>query len=69
MRSDTQGDHLVKVVTFADDMQADQFESYWKQRRRWLGLLNLRTCAQSRHNPLKSFIRTLATSRDLTCDT
>ena len=38
VRSDTQGDHLVKVVTFADDIQADQFQSYWKQRRRWLGL-------------------------------
>jgi hypothetical protein len=38
IRSDTQGDHLVKVVTFADDIQADQFQSYWTQRRRWLGL-------------------------------
>lgn len=32
------GVHLTKVVTFADEMQADQFKSYWTQRRRWLGL-------------------------------
>lgn len=38
IRSDTQGSDLVKVVTFADDIQADQFNSYWTQRRRWLGL-------------------------------
>ncbi len=38
MRSDTQGDSIVKVVTFEDDAQADQFRSYWTQRRRWLGL-------------------------------
>ncbi len=38
MRSDTQGDTIVKVVTFEDDAQADQFQSYWTQRRRWLGL-------------------------------
>ena len=38
IRSDTHGDHLVKVVTFEDDLQADQFKSYWSQRRRWLGL-------------------------------
>ncbi|MGZ3298680.1 MAG: hypothetical protein ACXU8U_03520 [Asticcacaulis sp.] len=38
LRSDTQGDHLVKVVTFANDIQATEFQSYWTQRRRWLGL-------------------------------
>ena len=38
VRSDSNGDHLVKVVTFADDDQADQFKSYWTQRRKWLGL-------------------------------
>jgi hypothetical protein len=38
IRSDTQGDHLVKVVTFEDAIQADQFKSYWSQRRKWLGL-------------------------------
>lgn len=38
VRSDTQGDNQIKVVTFEDDVQADQFRSYWTQRRRWLGL-------------------------------
>ena len=38
VRSDTHGDHLVKVVTFEDASQADEFKSYWTQRRRWLGL-------------------------------
>lgn len=38
VRSDTSGDHQVKVVTFADESQADKFKSYWSQRRRWLGL-------------------------------
>ncbi len=38
VRSDPNGDHLIKVVTFEDDAQADQFKSYWTQRRRWLGL-------------------------------
>jgi hypothetical protein len=38
MRSDTSGDHMVKVVTFEDQGLADQFQSYWSQRRRWLGL-------------------------------
>lgn len=38
VRSSPNGDHLVKVVTFEDAFQADQFKSYWSQRRRWLGL-------------------------------
>ena len=38
VHSDAKGDHLIKVVTFADDMQADRFKSYWTQRRKWLGL-------------------------------
>jgi hypothetical protein len=38
VRSDHNGDHPVKVVTFEDAFQADQFQSYWSQRRRWLGL-------------------------------
>ncbi|HWU48368.1 MAG: hypothetical protein ACTHLA_01955 [Asticcacaulis sp.] len=38
VRSDPAGDHQVKVVTFADAFQADQFKTYWTQRRRWLGL-------------------------------
>ena len=38
VRSDPTGDHQVKVVTFGDEAQADQFKSYWTQRRRWLGL-------------------------------
>ena len=38
VRSDSVGDHLVKIVTFADDIQADSFKSYWTQRRKWLGL-------------------------------
>lgn len=38
VRSDTKGLDQVKVVTFEDDIQADQFQSYWTQRRKWLGL-------------------------------
>jgi hypothetical protein len=38
VRSDPNGDHQVKVVTFEDACQADQFKTYWTQRRRWLGL-------------------------------
>jgi hypothetical protein len=38
LRSDPMGDHQVKVVTFEDKDQADQFQSYWSQRRKWLGL-------------------------------
>ena len=38
LRSDPAGDHDVKVVTFEDELQADQFQSYWSQRRKWLGL-------------------------------
>ncbi|EGF91924.1 hypothetical protein ABI_03560 [Asticcacaulis biprosthecium C19] len=38
VRSDPTGEHLTKVVTFEDEMQADQFKTYWTQRRRWLGL-------------------------------
>ncbi|ESQ75758.1 hypothetical protein [Asticcacaulis sp. AC402] len=38
VRSDPAGDHLTKVVTFEDELQADQFKTYWTQRRRWLGL-------------------------------
>ena len=38
VRSDTQGANQIKVVTFEDEAQADQFRSYWTQRRRWLGL-------------------------------
>jgi len=38
LRSDLAGDHQVKVVTFEDKDQADQFQSYWSQRRKWLGL-------------------------------
>lgn len=38
VRSDPAGDHQVKVVTFQDAFQADQFKTYWTQRRRWLGL-------------------------------
>jgi len=38
VRSDTSGDHQVKVVTFESETQADKFKSYWTQRRRWLGL-------------------------------
>ncbi len=38
VHSDPNADHLVKVVTFEDQGQADQFKSYWTQRRRWLGL-------------------------------
>ncbi|CAM3319942.1 hypothetical protein [Asticcacaulis taihuensis] len=38
VRSDPAGDHQIKVVTFEDKDQADQFQSYWSQRRKWLGL-------------------------------
>lgn len=38
IHSDTHGDQMVKVVKFEDQSMADQFESYWSQRRRWLGL-------------------------------
>ncbi len=38
VRADTHGANQVKVVTFEDDAQADQFRTYWTQRRRWLGL-------------------------------
>lgn len=38
LRSDPMGDHQIKVVTFEDKDQADQFQSYWSQRRKWLGL-------------------------------
>ena len=38
VRADTHGASQVKVVTFEDDAQADQFRTYWTQRRRWLGL-------------------------------
>lgn len=38
MHADTQGDPLIKVVTFEDQGLAEQFQSYWSQRRRWLGL-------------------------------
>jgi hypothetical protein len=38
VRSEPGGDHLTRVVTFEDEIQADQFKSYWSQRRRWLGL-------------------------------
>lgn len=38
LRSNPTGDHQVKVVTFEDKDQADQFQSYWSQRRKWLGL-------------------------------
>jgi len=37
IHSDT-SDTGVKVVQFGDQRLADQFESYWQQRRRWLGL-------------------------------
>ena len=38
IHSDPAGDHQVKVITFEDAGLADQFETYWTQRRRWLGL-------------------------------
>ncbi|MDI7775687.1 hypothetical protein [Asticcacaulis sp. EMRT-3] len=38
VHSDPNGGQQTKVVTFEDAMQADQFQSYWSQRRRWLGL-------------------------------
>jgi hypothetical protein len=38
MRTEPMGHHEVKVVTFAEIGQADQFQTYWSQRRRWLGL-------------------------------
>lgn len=38
IRSDVQGTNMVRVITFGDEMQADQFTSYWTQRRKWLGL-------------------------------
>ena len=38
VRADTHGLSQVKVVTFNDHVQADQFQTYWTQRRRWLGL-------------------------------
>ncbi|ESQ90421.1 hypothetical protein [Asticcacaulis benevestitus] len=38
VRSDPMGDHQIKVVTFEDASQADRFQSYWSQRRKWLGL-------------------------------
>ncbi|MFT3998354.1 MAG: hypothetical protein QM667_13190 [Asticcacaulis sp.] len=38
IHSDTNDVGMVKVVQFGDQRLADQFESYWMQRRRWLGL-------------------------------
>ena len=38
VRSDHSAGNQVKVVTFEDADQADQFQSYWSQRRKWLGL-------------------------------
>jgi len=38
LRSDPTGDHQIKVVTFEDKDQADQFQSYWSKRLKWLGL-------------------------------
>ncbi len=38
IRSDMHGTDMVRVVTFGDEMQADQFSSYWSKRRKWLGL-------------------------------
>lgn len=38
VRADTRGADQVKVVTFENDIQADRFQSYWTQRRKWLGL-------------------------------
>ncbi|MDC7685299.1 hypothetical protein PQU92_18600 [Asticcacaulis sp. BYS171W] len=38
IHSDTQGAQMVKVVNFEDERLADQFQSYWSQRRKWLGL-------------------------------
>ncbi|MGA9658029.1 MAG: hypothetical protein WBQ60_02885 [Asticcacaulis sp.] len=38
VHSDPTGDHQTKVVTFQDAQQADDFKSYWTQRRKWLGL-------------------------------
>ena len=38
VRSDHSAGNQVKVVTFEDADQADQFQSYWSQRREWLGL-------------------------------
>lgn len=38
IHSDTNETGMVKVVNFADQSLANQFESYWQQRRRWLGL-------------------------------
>ncbi|ADU11902.1 hypothetical protein [Asticcacaulis excentricus] len=38
IHSDTKETGMVKVVNFADQGLADQFETYWQQRRRWLGL-------------------------------
>ncbi len=38
VRADTHGANQVKVVTFEDHRQADQFRIYWTRRRAWLGL-------------------------------
>lgn len=38
LRSDTRQDREVKVVTFTNAAQAEEFQAYWTQRRRWLGL-------------------------------
>jgi hypothetical protein len=38
VRADTRGAEQIKVVTFENDIQADRFQSYWTQRRKWLGL-------------------------------
>lgn len=38
IRADNMGNPLVRVITFGDEAVADQFSTYWTQRRKWLGL-------------------------------
>jgi len=38
IRTDTDGNHLIKVITFEDQDLAERFQTYWAQRRKWLGL-------------------------------
>jgi len=38
IHSDTDGANLVRIVTFENESLADRFQTYWTQRRKWLGL-------------------------------
>jgi hypothetical protein len=38
IHSDTRNGTLVRIVNFQDQRLADRFETYWTQRRKWLGL-------------------------------